>query len=89
MKNHHRSIGCVLNRFPEHRPSLERLWQIDASFQSLCDEYEDCTMALEYWRESASTEAPIFREEYAVLIKQLEEEVISYLQDFITVHEVQ
>jgi hypothetical protein len=73
------SIGSVFNRFPEHRFAVERLLKVNDSFKALCDEYEDCTAALEYWRESVGAEAPGLRDEYAVLCRELEEELLGHL----------
>jgi hypothetical protein len=73
------SMGCVLNRFPEYRLAVQRLLKVNDSFKALCAEYEDCAAALEYWRESALAEAPGLRDEYAILCRELEEELLGYL----------
>jgi hypothetical protein len=70
-----------LNRFPEHRLAVERLWEVNDSFQALCDGYEDCAAALKYWQQSEATVAPGFLDEYAVLLRELEEEILQTDQE--------
>jgi hypothetical protein len=79
MKNSRASLRLVIERFPEHQPSLERLWEVNSSFQSLCDEYENCVAALKYWQLSAEQEARHYRDEYAALVPELEAEILYYL----------
>ena len=81
MKIAESSIYRVIERFPEDRPSLERLWEINASFQSLCGEYEDCSAALKYWQQSVAEDARGYRDEYAALLQELEEEIVYYLEN--------
>lgn len=74
------AMAGVLERFPEYRSSLERLWSIDADFQNLCEEYQDCADAFRYWKESPADEASSRRSEYEVLLRDLEEEILCYLE---------
>jgi hypothetical protein len=73
--------GCILvmERFPEKREALKRLFEASQSFQLLCDEYEVCLTALRYWRESSLPEAPSFRNEFSSLLSELEEEILEHL----------
>lgn len=75
------SFCHVLARFPEHRSSLEKLWEDNAYFQSLCEEYDDCVAALNYWQLSDGEEAGEYRDEYAALVLELEAEILEYLED--------
>ncbi len=70
----------VMERFPEKRIVLKRLFESSQSFQSLCDEYEACLTALRYWRDSSLPEAPDFRNEFSSLLGELEEEILSHLE---------
>ncbi|MHC1730290.1 MAG: hypothetical protein AB9866_30545 [Syntrophobacteraceae bacterium] len=69
----------VEKRFPEARKVFERLFESSQSLRSLCDEYEACMVALEYWRESSLPEAPDFRNEFSSLLSELEEEILEHL----------
>jgi len=73
--------GCisVMERFPEKRVALKRLFEASQSFQSLCNEYEACMTALRYWRDSSLPEAPNFRNEFSSLLSELEEEILEHL----------
>jgi hypothetical protein len=78
MENATASLPWAVNRFPRYRGCLEELRE-NASFQSLCTEYEDCAVALDHWQRAAGVEAQRLREEYAVLLRELEEEILGYL----------
>ncbi len=73
--------GCisVAERWPEKREALKRLFESNESFQSLCDEYEACLVALRYWRESSLPEAPDLRSEFSSLLSELEEEILEHM----------
>jgi len=71
----------VLNRFPEERETLQRLFRESSSFQSLCEDYRDCLAALRHWEQSASGEAPALAKAYAELLGELEEEIRQFLED--------
>jgi len=71
--------GLVVERFPENREAVRRLFESNQSFQSLCDEYEACLTALRYWRDSSLPEAFDFRNEFSSLLGELEEEILLHL----------
>ena len=81
MQNPRAVLRMVIKRFPEHRSSLERLCEASTSFQSLCDDYDDCISALRYWQQSVSEEARYYRGEYTELLRELEEEISYYLEN--------
>ena len=70
---------AVVERFPESREILKRLFESSQSFQTLCEEYEECLGAMRYWRESSFPEAPEFRNEFSSLLRELEEEILDHL----------
>jgi hypothetical protein len=74
-------LSLLLDRFPEERQALRRLFQESLSFQSLCNDYRECLAALQNWQQSTSEEAPAWREEYANLLLELEQEVRQYLEN--------
>ena len=71
----------IMERFFEERQALHRLFQESLSFQSLCDDYQECLAELQNWQQSTSEEAPAWRDEYAHLLLELEQEVRQYLEN--------
>jgi hypothetical protein len=43
-----------MNRFPEDGQALRRLFQESLSFQSLCDDYQECLAELQNSQQSSS-----------------------------------
>jgi hypothetical protein len=74
-------LSLIMERFPEERPALRRLFRESLSFQSLCYDYRECFAALQDWQQSSSEEAPAWRDEYAHLLLELEQEVRQYLEN--------
>jgi hypothetical protein len=72
-------LEAVAERFPERKEALARLFESNQSFQSLCDEYEACMVALRYWRESSSPDARQLLNEFSSLLGELEEEILDHL----------
>lgn len=70
------SLDHIVARFPEHRDSLRRLYTRSESFRSLCDDIRECLGALETWSQSTAEEAPVYREEFALLLQELDEELL-------------
>lgn len=68
-------LSSLMERFPGEGPALRCLFQESLSFQSLCDDYQDCLAELQNWQQSTSEEAPAWRDEYAHLLLELEQEV--------------
>ncbi len=52
---------------------------IDSEFLSLCDDYDACINALQYWTKSKEPEAEIMIDEFSSIARELEEEVIEAL----------
>ncbi|HQN19666.1 MAG TPA: hypothetical protein PKV86_11020 [Syntrophobacteraceae bacterium] len=75
------SLDLIMARFPEHRESLGRLYGRSESFRSLCEDVRECLAALETWSRSMAEEAPAYRKEYAILLHELEEEVLEGLDN--------
>jgi hypothetical protein len=75
------SLFIVLKRFPERKDCIKRLFRENDNFQSICEDYRNCAEAVRYWNRSESEEAPARREEYAALLRDLEEEILENLLD--------
>jgi hypothetical protein len=52
----------------------------DPTFRAICEDYDACINALQYWSTSEEPEASIRINEYRILIKELEEEITQVLQ---------
>jgi hypothetical protein len=51
----------------------------DPEFFALCEHYDTCVNALQYWANSKDPEAEIRVNEYRVIPRELEEEVVEAL----------
>ena len=74
------SIFLVMNRFPDRRDILRRIYRTSESFRSICHNYQKCNKALEHWDKSKSAEASDRYQEYSVLLEELELEIIQSLE---------
>ena len=75
------SLSVVLSKFPDHQETIKRLFKLNESFQTLCEDYRQCSEALKYWNQSESKEAPARREEYEALLQDLAEEILQNLNE--------
>lgn len=66
-------------RFSSHKPLLLRLMQNDEEFLSLCQDYDSCVTALQYWTNQKIPTATQRADEYRILVKDLELEISSYI----------
>ena len=73
------ALASVLENFPEAPARIRELFLQSPSFQSLCEDYQDCLAAWKYWRQATSEEAPALGQSYAELLQELEQEVRQYL----------
>ena len=71
-----RSLQLVSEQFPHLRQRVACLFERDAIFRELCDDYEACSRAL-LQQESSED----LRREYAALRLRLETELLSYLHE--------
>jgi len=69
----------IQERFPDKKHSIERLMAEDPEFLTLCEDYDVCVNALQYWAKSREPEAEIRVSEYRTIARQLEEEVVEAL----------
>ena len=79
-KSDRSGLSLIMERFPGERQALRRLFQESLSFQSLCNDYQECFAALQDSQQSTSEEASAWRDEYANLLLELEQEVRQYLE---------
>jgi hypothetical protein len=74
------SLDFVRNRFPDHVDTLERLYKKRESFRSLCDDYRECLGLHERLSQSCEPTAALPRKDLAILLRELEEEILDYLK---------
>ena len=75
------AIFIILERFPDSKDAIKRLFRANSEFQTLCEDFRQCNQALVYWSQSNKTEAPARRKEYKELLGQLETEIYRFLNE--------
>jgi len=75
-------LSSVLDRFPDHRDTVSRLGKDNETFRTLCNDYRRCKAALQHWTRSEEDGADDRRAEYEAVKKELEAEIIRYLEEF-------
>ena len=69
----------IREQFPDNAAAIDLFIAEDSDFASLCEDHDDCVAALRYWAESQESEAETRISEYRLLIKELREEIIQFL----------
>ena len=69
----------IRKRFPDQKYSIDKLMARDPEFLSLCDDYDACINAIEYWGKFNEPEAEIMIDEFRTIARELEEEVVEAL----------
>lgn len=69
----------IRERFPDKKQSIDRLMAEDPEFLALCEDYDICINALQYWSKSTEPEAENRVNEYRTLAQELEEDVVEAL----------
>ena len=75
-------LSIALDRFPDRRDTIAQLDKENMTFQTLCNDYRKCKLALRYWIQSEKDGAECRREEYEALQRELEGEILRYLDEF-------
>ena len=70
----------LLKRFPGRNDTLVRLMFEDSEFYQLCQDYEDCVNALQYWSTSKEAVSKTRLDEYCTLVRELEEEILQAMK---------
>jgi hypothetical protein len=71
----------IFKRFPEYKDNAKKLFAESKEFKSICEDYCRCSAALRYWTRSAQDSAAERKQEYAVLLQDLEDELYRVLED--------
>ena len=77
----HPDLSAVINRFPDRRESLRRLFLKSKRFQSVCEDYRNCRDAWFFWSRSDQKGAAAAVEEYTTLLGELEAEILECLDE--------
>jgi hypothetical protein len=67
---------------PDQKVSIDRLAGQDSEFLALCDDYDACVDALQYWGNSEEPGAETRAGEYRDLIGTLFEEITQILENY-------
>ena len=67
---------------PDQKVSIDRLAGQDSEFLALCDDYDACVDALQYWGSSEEPGAETRAGEYRDLIGTLFEEITQILENY-------
>ena len=73
-KAHH-----IRKRFPDKVHIIDFLILEDSEFLTLCEDYDVCVYAFQYWAKSKASEAETRVNEYRTLIEELEKEITQFL----------
>ena len=65
----------ILAHFPKQCQQLTRLMADDPEFAAMCEDYDACVDALNYWGQSSAPEAQTRVEEYRTLVSEIEAEI--------------
>lgn len=79
MKVIHPSLFLVMKNFPNRKDALQKMYRNSDSFQALCENYQECSTALNYWARSESAQASERHREYLTLLQEIEKEIIQAL----------
>jgi len=70
----------IRERFPDKKHSIDLLMAEDPEFPTLCEDFDACIDALQYWAESEAPEAETRVNEYRTLVRELQEEIAQTLE---------
>lgn len=74
------SLFLVFERFPDRKKAAKKLFYENEEFKSVCEDHRQCSAALRYWSQSSKESAPARKLEYAALLQELEEEIMTILK---------
>lgn len=83
----HPGVFLVMKRFPEKREAVVRCFNNSESFQVICEDYKQCSEALQFWSRIDSNNSLQRKAEYEELLRSLENEIFQYLNNSSRKHE--
>jgi len=82
MKNINANLSAVISRFPDREDVLKWLFLKSADFQGICEDYRKCHDALLHLAKSDKDNASALVKEYALLLNELEAEILETLDEY-------
>jgi len=61
--------------FPDQKHAIDLLAAQNSEFLAMCEDYDACVDALQYWAKSEEPEAKTRVKEYCALVQELQEEI--------------
>ena len=77
----HPGLFLAIERFPDLRKELRHLFASDEAFQTLCENYQQCSQALNYWTDAKHPLAAERHREYGELLSELEREIMQFCSE--------
>ena len=77
----HPGLFLAIERFPDRKKALHHLYKTNEAFQTLCENYQQCSQALNYWTDARHPRAVERHREYGELLSELEREILQYCSD--------
>lgn len=74
------TLTLVRTTFTGRDELIERVFRESRSFWALCEDYRECYVAIDRWKQLNTAEAPLRRQEYAELLVELGWEIQTWLQ---------
>ena len=73
------TLSFIKSHFRGREESIERSYCQSFSFRSLCEDYRDCFVAREHWRQQALEDSRSLELEYTELLAKLDSEISHWL----------
>jgi hypothetical protein len=70
-----KTLSFMKSQFPGRKDFIQRTYRQSQSFRSLCEDYRDCFLAREYWRQQTMEGAGTLEVEYSQLLAKLDSEI--------------
>ncbi len=70
----------IRERFPDQKHRIDLLLAEDPEFFTLCEDYDACVDALQFWANSEAPEAETRVDEYRTLVRELQEDIAQALE---------
>ncbi len=83
----HPGVFFVMKRFPERRGEIVKCFNSSKSFQVICEDYKQCSEALQFWNEMDFDASIQRKAEYEELLHSLENEIFQYVNNSCLKHE--
>jgi hypothetical protein len=68
-------LFLIMRQCPSHKNMLRRMYLDSRSFQTLCDDYQKCLEAQEYWAQSTAIQAQERSNEYREMMQGIKIEI--------------